>query len=181
MMPELAQVAARVEPIPTGPGDFASIVHREQSLVFSIALHFLRDREAAEEVAQDVFLLLHRTLDSLQSPEHVTHWLRRVTSHRCIDYARRHRRPQVSLDDVPELRSESSHRDPMLARRLRRLIATLPEKARLVVILRYQEDLTPIEIAETLAMPVATVKSHLQRSLALLREKVVRAIGEVRT
>lgn len=179
-MPELAQVAACAEAVASGPGDFAAIVHREQSLVFSIALHFLRDREAAEEVAQDVFLLLHRTLDSLQSPEHVTHWLRRVTSHRCIDYARRHKRPQVSLEEVAELRSESPHRDPMLARRLKQLIATLPEKARLVVILRYQEDLTPLEIAETLAMPVATVKSHLQRSLALLREKVVRAIGEVR-
>ncbi len=179
-MAELAALAACADPVTIGAGDFASIVHREQSMVFSIALHFLRDRQAAEEVAQDVFLHLHRTLDSLQSPEHVTHWLRRVTTHRCIDYSRRRRRPQVSLEDVPELRSESSHRDPMLARRLRQLIATLPEKARMVVILRYQEDLTPLEIADTLAMPVATVKSHLQRSLALLREKVARAIGEVR-
>jgi RNA polymerase sigma-70 factor (ECF subfamily) len=50
--------------------------------------------------------------------------------------------------------------------------------ARAVVILRYQEDLTPTEIAEVLTMPVATVKSHLQRSLAMLREKVVRVIGD---
>jgi RNA polymerase sigma-70 factor (ECF subfamily) len=49
----------------------------------------------------------------------------------------------------------------------------------MVVILRYQEDLLPEDIAEVLAMPLATVKSHLQRSLAMLREKVTRAIGEV--
>jgi RNA polymerase sigma-70 factor (ECF subfamily) len=66
----------------------------------------------------------------------------------------------------------------MLARRLQELVASLPEKARLVMILRYQEDLTPTEIAGALEMPLATVKSHLQRSLAALREKVPAAIGE---
>ena len=105
--------------------------------------------------------------DALQSPEHVTFWLRKVTSHRCIDYARRRRWSHVSLDDVPELSTETTARDPLLSRRLTELVASLPAKARVVVILRYQEDLTPAEIAEVLAMPVATVKSHLQRSLAL--------------
>jgi RNA polymerase sigma-70 factor (ECF subfamily) len=62
---------------------------------------------------------------------------------------------------------------------LRDLVASLPEKPRMVVILRYQEDLPPEDIAGVLAMPIATVKSHLQRSLAMLREKVTRAIGEV--
>jgi len=47
------------------------------------------------------------------------------------------------------------------------------------VILRYQEDMCAEDIAEVLAMPLATVKSHLQRSLALLREKVMRALGKV--
>jgi RNA polymerase sigma-70 factor (ECF subfamily) len=66
-----------------------------------------------------------------------------------------------------------------LARRLRQFVASLPEKPRLVVILRYQEDMCAEDIAEVLAMPLATVKSHLQRSLALLREKVMRALGKV--
>jgi RNA polymerase sigma-70 factor (ECF subfamily) len=58
-------------------------------------------------------------------------------------------------------------------------VASLPEKARLIVILHYQEDMLPDDIAAVLAMPVGTVKSHLQRSLALLRDKVTRTIGEV--
>ena len=161
-------------------GDFASIVHRQQGMVFSIALHFLRDRQAAEEVAQDVFLHLHQHLGSLKSPEHITFWLRRVTSHRCIDYARRRKWSQVSLDDVPELPAASTVRDPLLQHKLRQLVASLPETARAVVILRYQEDLTPTEIAEVLTMPIATVKSHLQRSLAMLREKVVLVMGDAR-
>ena len=161
-------------------GDFAGIVQRQQGMVFSIALHFMRDRQVAEELAQDVFLDLYRHLDSLKSPEHVTFWLRKVTSHRCIDYARRRTWFEVSLDDVPELPAASTARDPLLQRKLRQLVASLPGTARAVVILRYQEDLTPTEIAEVLTMPVATVKSHLQRSLAMLREKVVRVIGDTR-
>jgi RNA polymerase sigma-70 factor, ECF subfamily len=161
-------------------GDFAGIVRQQQAMVFSIALHFLRDRRTAEEIAQDVFLQLHQHLESLKSPEHVTFWLRKVTSQRCIDYARRRKWSQVSLDDVPELPAAATPRDPLLSRTLRQLVASLPAKARAVVILRYQEDLTPAEIAEVLAMPVATVKSHLQRSLAMLREKVVRVIGDAR-
>jgi RNA polymerase sigma-70 factor (ECF subfamily) len=58
-------------------------------------------------------------------------------------------------------------------------VASLPEKPRLIVILRYQEDMRPEDIAEVLAMPLATVKSHLQRSLAMLREKATRVFGEV--
>jgi len=160
------------------PGDFAEIVRQQQRMVFSIALHFLRDRPAAEDLAQDVFLELYRHLDSLKSPEHVTFWLRKVTSHRCIDYARRRKWSQVSLDDVSELPAAATSRDPLLQRMLRQLVASLPETARAVVILRYQEDLTPTEIAELLAMPIATVKSHLQRSLAMLREKVTRVMGD---
>jgi len=169
------------EPADDAPGDFAGIVHQKQAMVFSMALHFLRDRQAAEELAQDVFLHLHRHLPSLKSPEHVTFWLRKVTSHRCIDYARRRKWFQVSLEEVPELPAEGVVvRDPMLSRRLGQLVASLPARARLVVILRYQEDLTPGEIAEVLGMPVATVKSHLQRSLAMLREKVLRVMGDIR-
>ena len=165
----------------TASDDFAGIVRQHEAMVFSLALHFLRDREAAEEVAQDVFLQLHSSLATLQSAEHITFWLRKVTCHRAIDYGRRRRWPQVSLDDVAELQARVSTRDPMLTRRLRRIIASLPENARMVVILRYQEDLTPIEIADVLDMPVATVKSHLQRSLARLREKVVAFMGDVTT
>jgi len=159
--------------------DFAVIVRRYQSMVFSIACHFLGDPSAAEELAQDVFLQLHASLKGLESDEHVKFWLRKVTAHRCIDSRRRHRPPEVSLEEAPEPSVPESVGDPLLARRLRQYVASLPEKPRLVTILRYQEDMLPEDIAEVLSMPVATVKSHLQRSLAMLREKVTRTMGEV--
>lgn len=160
--------------------DFDELVHTHQSMVFSLACHFLRDRELAEEIAQEVFLSLHRNLGTIQSPAHAAFWLRKVAVQRSIDEARRRkRRPQVALEAIREPASHEQARDPMLSETLRRLVATLPEAPRAVVILRYQEDLDPSEIAELLDMPVGTVKSYLQRSLALLREKLVRrGVGE---
>jgi RNA polymerase sigma-70 factor (ECF subfamily) len=157
---------------------FAQLVNAHQSMVFSMAYAFLRDRSLAEEVAQDVFLELHRSLVSLESPAHVVNWLRRVTAHRSIDRQRR-MRPLWALEDVQEPAAPASQGDPMLAEALRQLIASLPEKPRLVMILRYQEDMDAADIGEVLEMPLGTVKSHLQRSLKLLRDKLSRRFGEV--
>jgi RNA polymerase sigma-70 factor, ECF subfamily len=156
-------------------------MREHQSMVFSIARRIVHDPSLAEEVAQDVFLELYEQLPSLASEEHVVHWLRRVTVHRSIDQARRRlRRPQdhaaksFAEPGVAEPAAASQQRDPWLAERLRSMIASLPIVPRTVVVLRYQEDLMPEEIATLLAMPVATVKSHLQRSLKVLRAKAQR-------
>jgi RNA polymerase sigma-70 factor (ECF subfamily) len=157
---------------------FAGLVRRHQAMVFSMAYSFLRDRATAEEVAQDVFLALHRALETLESPRHVINWLRRVTAHRSIDRQRR-ARPLWALEDVQEPAAPASTGDPMLRKALRQLIGTLPEQARMVMILRYQEDMDAGEIGEVLEMPVGTVKSHIQRSLKMLREKLSRKYGEI--
>ena len=159
--------------------DFASLVRQHQAMVFSIAWHLLRDRAVAEELAQDVFLSLHQHLAEMESPEHVLFWLRRVTSNRALDEARRRqRRPMVSLENAPEPVAATSTGDPLLGTALKKLVAALPEKSRAIVVLRYQEDLDPAEIARVLGIPVGTVKSQLQRALALLREKLSRVVGQ---
>jgi RNA polymerase sigma-70 factor (ECF subfamily) len=149
---------------------FADLVRRYQAMVFSLAWRIVSNRALAEELAQDVFLQLHRNLAQLQSGAHVVHWLRRVVAHRAIDVARQHaRRPQANLADVPEPAMHVIERDPLMVRRLRGLLATLPAAPRAVLTLRFQEDLEPSEIARVLEMPVNTVKSHLRRGLAVLR------------
>ena len=162
---------------------FEDLVREHERMVFSITYHFLRNAAAAEEVAQDVFLELFRSLPKLESHDHVTFWLRRVACHRCIDYTRRNKKAaaEVSWDDLPEPSRGSAdaaaHGDPMLSKRLRQVIATLPEKMRLIVILRYQEEAALEEIAEALRIPLNTVKSTLHRAHAMLREKIGTAIG----
>lgn len=153
---------------------FAALVRRHQSMVFSLALHTLRNRAAAEDLAQDVFLRLYRDLRCLDSATHVVSWLRRVTSHRCIDELRRRRRQmELAMDAIPERGATPRTRELILEDRVQQLVAGLPPRARMVVVLRFQEDLDPSEIADTLRMPVNTVKSHLRRSLAVLRARLL--------
>ncbi len=153
--------------------DFASIVAENQSMVFSLALRFLRNREIAEELAQDVFLQFFRQMERIEDAAHACSWLRRAICHRSIDELRKRRlRPAIGLDGIPEPAAASSVPDPLARDRLREMVGDLPEKARMVVVLRFQEDLTPAEISELLEMPVSTVKSHLHRSLATLRGRL---------
>lgn len=157
---------------------FADAITIHQSLVFSIAYHFLHNLSLAEEVAQDVFFRLYRDYHRIQSASHLIHWLRRTTTHRCLDALRRmERRRPVPLDEIENvLPSAATEKDPILARTLRRLVAGLPAHSRAVVVLRYQEDLEPSEIARILDLPVNTVKSRLQRALAALRTALRRKL-----
>lgn len=152
--------------------NFEQLLVANQSMVFGLALHFLRDRATAEEIAQDVFLALHKHLHSVTCEEHVRFWLRRVTVQRCIDHARRSPMVSVALEEAHEIGIDPPENDVFLRELLRKMIGGLAPAARAVMLLRYQEDLAPPEIAATLSMPLATVKSHLQRSLMQLREKM---------
>jgi RNA polymerase sigma-70 factor (ECF subfamily) len=141
-------------------------------MVFSLAWHILNDRLRAEEIAQDAFLQLYRSLDGIESPVHLVRWLRQVTTRRCIDQIRRSRFRVMSLDHAVEVEAVEERADPLLQRRLREMIASLPELQRVVLTLRYQEDLDPSEICRIVSMPVNTVKSHLHRALVALRKKL---------
>jgi RNA polymerase sigma-70 factor (ECF subfamily) len=152
---------------------FAAIVREHQSMVFGMAYHFLQSWSQAEELAQDVFLALHQNLARVESARHLVFWLRRVTSNRCIDWVRSPRhRLEVPFDDLHEPGVSPRLRDPMLDTLLRKLVAELPPHPRIVVTLRFQEDLDLAEIAAIVDMPLNTVKSHLRRSLDALRRKL---------
>jgi RNA polymerase sigma-70 factor (ECF subfamily) len=167
-----------------GQGDttaFADIVRDRQSMVFSICWHYLQDRTLAEDVAQEVFLELYQKLFTLESAEHLTYWLRRVTVNRCIDQGRRKKnRQELAMDEVPEPAACANHTDPLLTRKLQQTLELLPEKQRMVIILRYQEGLDLAEIGGLMEMPLNTVKSTLHRTLEDLRRKMTRKLGEIR-
>ena len=159
--------------------EFELILRTHQTMVYSIAYHFFHNSATAEEVAQDVFLQLYQNRSSLNSDSHVVSWLRRSTTHRCIDLLRRRgRRPEVQLDELPDIAGDYDESDPLLKERLRRLVASLPEAARAVVVLRYGQDLDVDEIGRILDLPPRTVWTQLQRAVALLREKAARYLKE---
>ena len=157
---------------------FETLVRAHQGSVFSIGYRMLNRRDAAEDLAQDVFLQLYRKLDSIESLQHLGFWLRRVAANLAIDWLRR--TPNSSTQPLDEsvdviATEEEPDSDPLMSRELTRLLGELAPPARAVMVLRYQEDQDVAEIATALDMPVNTVKSHIKRSLTALRGKMVGA------
>jgi RNA polymerase sigma-70 factor (ECF subfamily) len=155
---------------------FAALVRMHQASVFSIGLRMLNRRDAAEDLAQDVFLQLYRKLDSIESVEHLGFWLRRVAANLAIDWIRRAAYSTAQpIEDGTELAAPQPEDDVLMTRELSRLLGELAPAARAVMVLRYQEDRDVTEIAAALDMPVNTVKSHIKRSLTALRGKMIGA------
>lgn len=177
-LPETADEAAWLRRARVGDAAaFRELLRTHQARVFSIALRFTGRRADAEELAQDVFVQLHAALDQLQDPAHLKHWLLRTVTHRSIDRLRHEqRRPRLvpidALNGAGDVAASEQASDPLLGARLRRLMLELAADARAVVLLRFQEDLDPTDIAAVLDMPLNTVKSHLRRSLEWLRAQI---------
>ncbi|HVT98304.1 MAG TPA: sigma-70 family RNA polymerase sigma factor [Acidobacteriaceae bacterium] len=163
------------------PETFRAVVERHQARVYSIALRILGDSGVAEEVAQDVFLELYRAMPRLDGESHVTAWLRRVACHRATDALRRR---AARGDGAAEEYQDGMALRPVvreflpLMNRVEQLLLTLPPPQREVMVLRYQEDLEPEDIALELKMPLATVRSYLQRAVKMLRAKAERTLKE---
>ena len=127
---------------------------------------------------------LDRHLAKIESAEHACFWLRRVSMSRSADALRRRKVRGMDLwvefeeGHGARVEERNSAAGLGLGVRLEQLLTTLPEPQRAALVLRYQEDLTPEEIATVLDSPLATVKSHLQRGLKLLRAKATSNLKE---
>ena len=155
---------------------FEQLVRRHQAAVYSIGYRMLNRRDAAEDLAQDVFLQLYRKLDSIESVEHLGFWLRRVASNLAIDRLRSAAHGSTQpIDEGAEVAAPQIEDDLLMSRELRRMLGELAPAARAVMVLRYQEDRDVAEIAAALDMPVNTVKSHIKRSLTAMRGKMIGA------
>jgi RNA polymerase sigma-70 factor (ECF subfamily) len=161
---------------------FRRLIETHQRMVFSLALRVVGDYATAEEVAQDVFLELYRSGERLESEDHIRFWLRRTAKHRAIDAIRRKsNRPEADADEWMEqdyAAAPSPSLNVSTEARLESLLRTLPDGLRAAIILRYQEDMLPDEIAAVLGQSAASVKSQLHRGLTLLRRKAAVTMKE---
>lgn len=154
---------------------FGELLREHEARVYSVALRFTGRRADAEELTQDVFVQMHSALGRILDRDHLRRWLLRTVTHRCLNRLRdEQRRPKlVSIENMhadTEPSSADPGHDPLANARLRALLLELSPEARAVMVLRFQEDLDPSDIATVLEISVNTVKSHLRRSLEWLRE-----------
>jgi RNA polymerase sigma-70 factor, ECF subfamily len=148
--------------------------------VFSIALYLSKNAADAAEITQDVFLKVFASLPQFRGEAKFESWLYRVVVNATRDYARKSRSFLFRDSTFWRGRShrvpsvEEQHAQNQIDEAVRSAVASLPEKLRLPVVLRYVEELTYEEIGEVLNLPPGTVAARLSRAHALLARKLER-------
>jgi RNA polymerase sigma-70 factor, ECF subfamily len=167
---------------------FRELVGEHQDRVFNLCARLLGNRAEAEDVAQEVFIAVFKTVDQFREEAKLSTWIYRVTVNHCknrIKYlARRHQRDQTELDDSHEpgavatsapatpRRPDRQVEGAQLDRLMQEAIAALDEDHRALVVLRDLEDLSIDEICQITGLPDGTVKSRLHRARLALRKKI---------
>jgi RNA polymerase sigma-70 factor (ECF subfamily) len=175
-----ASVALRLDlPVTrlASPSTFADGVREHQDEVYGVALRITGDRDAALDVASSTFLKAYRAFDRYDQTRPLRHWLLRIASNEAISYVRKRGRELRRRVDVAEastiVDSTASPDAESVAREdramIRAAVAELPELYRVVVVLRYFNELSVEEIAQVTGRPASTVGVQLLRGRALLR------------
>jgi len=164
---------ALIERCRAGDDDaFRELVDRYKNLVFALIARTVQDRARAEDLAQDVFLRVHRGLPYFRGEARLSTWIYRIVANVVVEEQSR-ARPHVSLDDRrPGVRPSAADRqfgDLELRDRLEKAIARLPANYRLLVAAHYLEGVRYEDLAEALQLPLGTLKTQLYRAKQQLR------------
>ena len=155
---------------------FAELVDRYKDLVYGLISRMVRDRGLADDLAQDVFLKVHRGLPYFRGEARLSTWIFRIVQNVCVQ-TRTSRRPDVPLEDghddrpprqfgsVDQAFGAIEDRD-----RLDKALAQLPPNYRMLVVAHYMRGVQYESLAEALNLPLGTVKTHLYRAKRRLRE-----------
>ncbi len=162
---------------------FEELVRRYRNDVHALAFYFVRDREDAWDIAQEVFVKAHRGLQRFRGDASFKTWLMRITTNQCKDFFKKRRLPTVSLDGGEQTWDMPSHGPtPERAARARELgqaidnaLAKLSHKHRTAFILREFEGLSYEEMAAVMQCSMGTVMSRLHHARKKLQRLLIEA------
>ncbi len=161
-----------------------AIVRLHWRRVFNVAYKFVGRHDEAEDLTQDVFLRVYRSLGTFDRRANFQTWLISVSRNLCIDHYRSVRKERETIDrdvNADDLSPVSREVNPLvalerrdLARELRRALDELPRALRAAVVMRDLQDLSYQEIADRLGLPEGTVKSRINRGRHELARQITR-------
>jgi RNA polymerase sigma-70 factor (ECF subfamily) len=162
---------------------FALLVQRHQRLVFNLSLRMVQDYEDASEVTQEAFLAAWQGLPSFRGEARFATWLYRIAYHCCLRQLERRKRERdlqavIQAEHILDGINKVQRTEDILELRDRQAVvldqlAQLPAKYRSVLILRHLQEMTYEEMADSLSMPIGTIKTHLFRARQLLKERLL--------
>ena len=157
---------------------FGELVDRYKNLVYGLVYRLVSDRSLVDDLAQEVFLKVHRGLPYFRGDARLSTWIYRIVQNVCFQ-ARTRRTADVPLDSGGDDRprrpiepggADTAFADIELRDRLEKAIAQLPEQYRLLIAAHYLRGVQYEALADALNMPLGTVKTHLYRAKRRLRE-----------
>ena len=157
---------------------YGQLVRKYQGSVFNLCRKMVRNPEEARDLAQEAFVKTFASLERYNPVYAFSSWLFKITSNLCIDHIRKQRMKLYSIDDPvegdegpitreladPGQRPDQLSEDSELRDAIRAAIDQLPEHYRVILILRHQEQLSYEEIAQSLSIPLGTVKARIHRA-----------------
>ena len=170
------------------PRAWRHLVRRYTPLVYRMALRMLKDPQAAEDAAQEVFILVHRAIDSHDPTRPLAPWLARITYNECLKRLAKIRRvadrewmtDEIDFPDPNDATSpENRVNQQQISRKVDHALDRLSAQDRAMIVMRYREGFSDSEISEATRMPVGTVKTRLHRARNTLREVLAPFFKEV--
>jgi len=173
---------------------YREILTRYERPVFSLIFRMVRDRETAEDLAQETFIKVLKNLDRYSPEFKFSSWLFKIANNLTIDHLRRRRIDTISIEGAPDAVTVESARATSIAvvsqdqspleelesrelgTAIEAAIAGLRPEYRACILLRHVEDRSYEEIAEIVKLPLGTVKTYIHRA----RHELRAALGEVR-
>ena len=151
---------------------FQELVDRHKDLVFALIARTVQDRSRAEDLAQDVFLRIHRGLPYFRGEARLSTWIYRIVANVCLQD--HDRAPRTSpIDEAGDADAVSvadrQFTDLEVRDRLEKAIARLPANYRLLIAAHYLQGVRYEELSEALQLPLGTVKTQLYRAKQQLR------------
>lgn len=173
---------------------FEVLVNKYKDKVYSMARNITGNQQEAQDLAQEIFLLIYKNLSSFQGKSSLSTWIYRISINRCLDWQRKQQRKNAFLYTFFRKKSEDEQVDPIeqlpnrqptpeeqyvineQVRELHNVIQSLPEKYQKVIILYHFQQMTYQEIADVLELPVRTIETQLYRGKQKIREQLTRTV-----
>lgn len=174
-MPEHCDLDLVLQTLSGNVEAYGELVQAHQQSVFNVCYRMLGERGLAEDLTQDIFIRAHQRLYTFDIERPFGPWIRRIATNLCLNHLKRNQPDTLPIDDELAVSEPKQNINPEKAQEqlersqaIRQALLELPTHYQAVIELRHFQDMNYQEIAETLNLPVNTVKSHLFRARKLL-------------
>ncbi|HOA54414.1 MAG: sigma-70 family RNA polymerase sigma factor [Acetivibrionales bacterium] len=162
---------------------FAELISRYKRLIYSVAYKFTKESEEADDMAQEAFIKIYRSLSRYNDQYKFSTWCVKVATNICLDHVRRRKLNCVSLDEIESFTGSDTDTPEEHYLRKERCqvvqdaIDSLPEIYKEPIVMYHQKGMSYKEIAEDLGKPMSIIKNRIFRARHALRENLSTAVS----